>query len=361
MALICVLMEELSLPCLVLSPQGLETWDKAKLLLQSEPWARTKAGASETTTTPTRNEETFPRDGNAGKLQLINIHVRNPFVPFPTSETSTDNPTRQIKMTFYFVKNTWKIKMKALPGFANNHQNPQSHQNSVFKRCFLSPAPFSMNSLTVEWSTRVSRKKKKKAFWANIRKNPRLVQCRCCYITLEQRHKIPTWNLHFNFSKLGCSQGETRVIQEGKAELSPALQQEPEELKGQQINPTGWNHVGTQTFGISTSDPCCKARLPRTPDMERRRHKWRWGNIHCPPLRQKMYPWNWDFRIQVSEDIKQPLLQSISPKKHRSTCCILKICTEINNNCVFHGAFHFFCFAASRVSVFIFMLSEIPE
>lgn len=89
----------------------------------------------------------------------------------------------------------------------------------------------------------------------------------------------------FQFLQTWCSQGETRVIQEGKAELSPALQQEPEELKWQQINPMGWNHVGTQTFGNSTSDPYCKPRLPRTP--ERRWHKLRWENICCPPLGQK--------------------------------------------------------------------------
>lgn len=198
------------------------------------------------------------------------------------------------------------------------------------------------------------KKKKKKAFWANIRNNPRLVQCRRCYITLEQRHKIPTWNLHFNFSKLGVLKERSELLR-GKAELSPALQQEPEELKWEQINTMGWNHLETQAFGISTSDPCWKPRLPRTPDMERRQHKLRWENISCPHLGQKMYPSNWDFRIQVSEDIKQPLLQ-------RSTCWILKICTEINNNHVFHGAFHYFFFfflADSWVSVFL--LSEIPE
>lgn len=65
------------------------------------------------------------------------------------------------------------------------------------------------------------------------------------------------------------------------------------------------------------------------------------------------------FRIQVSEDIKQPLLQRISSKKHRSTCWILKICTEINNNRVFHGAFHLF--ADSWVSVLTFLLSKTPE
>lgn len=31
--------------------------------------------------------------------------------------------------------------MKALPGFANNHQNPRSHKDSISKRCFCSPAP----------------------------------------------------------------------------------------------------------------------------------------------------------------------------------------------------------------------------
>lgn len=50
--------------------------------------------------------------------------------------------------------------MKAFPRFASNHQNPWSHNNSVFQRCFLPPAPFSMKSFTVEWPTRVLRKKK---------------------------------------------------------------------------------------------------------------------------------------------------------------------------------------------------------
>lgn len=313
-------MEEFSLPSSVspvLSPQWLETWDKAKLLLHSEPWASTKPGASGRDKSHkewgnlTQRSECWFR--NKEKLKLINTDVRNQFVPFPTREASTDKPTRRIEMTFYFVKNTWKIKMKAFPGFANHHQNPWSHKDSVFKRCFLSPAPFSMNSLTVEWPTRVLRKRKKKtnAFWANIRNNPRLVQCRCCYITLEQRHKIPTWNLHFNFSKLGCSQGETR----GKAELSPALQQEPEELKWQQINATGWNHPETQTFGTSTSDPCCKPRLPRTPDMERRRHKWRGENISCPPMGQKMYPWNQDFSgFKWVRTLNSPFCRESAPK-----------------------------------------------
>lgn len=111
-----------------------------------------------------------------------------------------------------------------------------------------------------------------------------------------------------------------------------------------------WEH---KPLEFSTFDPCCKPRLPRTPDMKRRWHKLRWENIHCPPLRQKMYPWNWDFRIQVSEDIKEPLLQSISPKKHRSTCWILKICREISNNHVFHRAFHFF-FADGSVSFHLY-------
>lgn len=158
----------------------------------------------------------------------------------------------------------------------------------------------------------------------------------------------------FQFLQTWCSQRETRVIQEGKAELSPALQQEPEELKWQQINPMGWNHVGTQTFGISTSDPYCKPRLPRRP--ERRWHKLKLGKHLLPSSGTE----NWDFRIRVSEDIKQPLVQSISPKKLRSTCWILKICREINNR-AFHGAFLFFFFSDSRVSVFIFMVSEIPE
>lgn len=162
-------MEEFSLPSSVspvLSPQWLETWDKAKLLLHSEPWARTKPGASGRDNSHkewgnlTQRWECWFR--NKGKLKLINTDVRNQFVPFPTREASTDKPTRRIEMTFYFVKNTWKIKMKAFPGFANHHQNPWSHKDSVFKRCFLSPAPFSRNSLTVEWPTRVLRKRKKK-------------------------------------------------------------------------------------------------------------------------------------------------------------------------------------------------------
>lgn len=152
---------------------------------------------------------------NIGKLKLINTHDRNQFLLFPTSEISTDNSTEQIKMTFYFVKNTWKIKMKALPGFANNHQNPRSHKDSISKRCFCSPAPV-FHELSCCGMAYKSFKEKKNALWANIRNNPRLVQCRCCYITLEQRHKIPTWNLHFNFSKLGVLRERRELFKRGR-------------------------------------------------------------------------------------------------------------------------------------------------
>lgn len=246
-------------------------------------------------------------------------------------------------MTFYFVKNTWKIKMKALPGFANNHQNPWSHKGSVFIRCFLSPAPFSMNSLIVEWPTRVLRKKK-----LHFEPILEIIQdwfsAGAATLHLNKGTKFPL-GICISISPNLVFSGRDQSYLGGKAELSPAL---PAETRGTEVTANKSNGLepcgNTNLWDQHLRSLLQTQALPGTPDVERRRHKLRWQNVPCPPVGQKMYPWNWDFRIHVSKGIKQHPLQRASPKKHRSTCWMLKICTEINNNRMFHGAFHFLFF-----------------
>lgn len=93
------------------------------------------------------------------------------------------------------------------------------------------------------------RKRKDNAFWANIRNNPRLVQCRSCYITLEQRHilkSLSTCNPDLNRSR-GCASKRLELLKcsgEGWAQHSSPTRNS----SGSKASAMQWDNLQTQTF-----------------------------------------------------------------------------------------------------------------